>query len=94
MTDYAVDKGWTSARAAGDFEKFRDWHLAKGNTYADWLAAWRTWVRRGMAYDQPQPQAKTIDQNGNPVTAAPQPDRGRPPPRRQTNTERLTAGGR
>jgi biotin operon repressor len=94
MTEYAVDKGWSSARAAGDFEKFRDYHLAKGNTYADWLAAWRTWVRRGVAYDQPPPQAITIDQHGNDV--APTPNRGAhgPPVRRQTNTERLMAGGR
>lgn len=95
MVRYAVEKGWSSStRATGEFEKFRDHHLAKGNRYADWLAAWRTWVRRGVAYDQERelPQHKTIDQQGNEI---PPPNRQqRPPPRRQGNTERMLAGGR
>jgi hypothetical protein len=25
---------------------FEDWHRAKGSTFKDWKAAWRTWMRR------------------------------------------------
>ncbi len=31
-----------------EFAKFKDHHLAKGSKMKDWLAAWRTWVRRGV----------------------------------------------
>jgi hypothetical protein len=25
-----------------------DWHTAKGTTMADWVAAWRTWMRKAQ----------------------------------------------
>lgn len=37
----AVSKG---IHIPSELAKFRDWHTAKGNTMADWQAAWRTWV--------------------------------------------------
>jgi hypothetical protein len=41
-----------------EFEKFRDWHTAKGNTFIDWKAAFRTWLRNyrpggGGGYSRP-----------------------------------------
>lgn len=27
---------------------WRDWHLAKGDTAKDWVASWRTWMRRAQ----------------------------------------------
>jgi hypothetical protein len=33
-----------------EFESFRDHHLAKGSTFADWTAAWRTWCRNAEKY--------------------------------------------
>ena len=33
-----------------EFESFRDHHLAKGNKFADWWAAWRNWVRNSERY--------------------------------------------
>ena len=33
-----------------EFQKFRDHHLARGSLMKDWMAAWRTWLRRGDEY--------------------------------------------
>ena len=30
--------------------KFLDWHRAKGSTFADWTAAWRTWQRNAVEF--------------------------------------------
>lgn len=32
-------------------EKFLDWHRAKGNSFADWDAAWRTWIRNSFKFN-------------------------------------------
>ena len=34
-------------------DQFRDFHRAKGNTFLDVDAAWRTWARRAMQYNRP-----------------------------------------
>ena len=44
---YARDRGWVDRDIDFQFEKFRNFHTAKGNLMADWLAAWRTWVGNG-----------------------------------------------
>lgn len=33
-----------------EFEKFRNHHMAKGNKFKDWDAAWRTWVLNGVKF--------------------------------------------
>ena len=33
-----------------EFESFRDHHLAKGSKFADWVAAFRTWIRNAERY--------------------------------------------
>lgn len=33
-----------------EFEKFEDYHRAKGSKFADWKAAFRTWTRRADSY--------------------------------------------
>jgi uncharacterized protein YdaU (DUF1376 family) len=43
------ETGLAAAAAKGidaprELEKFRDYHVSKGNVMADWQAAWRTWV--------------------------------------------------
>lgn len=47
--DYAKSKGWSSAAVQAEAENFRDYWIsvagAKGRK-ADWLATWRTWIRR------------------------------------------------
>jgi hypothetical protein len=49
--EFAHAHGWDSSRAREEFEKFSDHHRARGNAFADWLAAWRTWVRNGIKFD-------------------------------------------
>lgn len=38
--------------AEAEAERFRDHHTAKANLFADWPAAWRTWVGNGVRYAQ------------------------------------------
>lgn len=44
-------RAWATEQCPGvDVEQqtanFKDWHTAKGSTFKDWPAAWRTWMRR------------------------------------------------
>jgi hypothetical protein len=90
MIAYAFEHaGWTSALAASQFENFRDYHLKKDNQFADWLAAWRSWVRKGLEFEKQRAPhtGATIDQNGNSIAA---PTQRRPPyPHRESTTERM-----
>jgi hypothetical protein len=46
--DYAVELG----RDPGSlFQAFTDHHTARGNTMADWYAAWRTWCRNDIRFN-------------------------------------------
>lgn len=38
-----------------EFESFKNWHLAKGSTYKNWDAAWRSWVDKAAKYRQNNP---------------------------------------
>ena len=40
----AVTKGLSEREAKAEFDRFRDWAVAKGQVYADWNAAWRNWI--------------------------------------------------
>ncbi|SEB96304.1 DUF1376 domain-containing protein [Bradyrhizobium erythrophlei] len=52
--EYARKRGWPERQIDLQFEKFKNFHAAKGNLMADWLAAWRTWV--GNDYDRQPPR--------------------------------------
>lgn len=43
--EHAAGKGMSEVQAREVFEQFRDYHIAKGNKFRCWNAAWRTWVR-------------------------------------------------
>ena len=43
--EYAASKGWTPEKINLQAEAFRDRQLKVGAQYADWAAAWRTWVQ-------------------------------------------------
>jgi hypothetical protein len=44
MRAAAVERGLSDAEAEAQFAKFRDWAIAKGQTYADWGRAWSNWL--------------------------------------------------
>jgi hypothetical protein len=52
---------WSLVDAAdgSDFEFFLDHHRAKGSTFKDWAAAWRTWIKRGAKFRRSQPEPST-----------------------------------
>jgi hypothetical protein len=41
---------WDFETVETEFKKFRDWHLDRGSTSANWGAAWKTWCERGRPY--------------------------------------------
>jgi hypothetical protein len=45
---WAILKAPAVADLDRETECFLDWHRAKGSLYADWRAAWRTWMRRSQ----------------------------------------------
>lgn len=66
MRTKAAEK-YPLANVDRETEKFLDHHRAKGSTFKDWNAAWRTWManaqgyaeRDGRGYAQPQQQGST-----------------------------------
>lgn len=58
MDAYAKSR-WAEAsrhdlNAQDQFQKFHDYHTAKGSLMADWKSAWRTWVSNAIQYTKPQ----------------------------------------
>jgi hypothetical protein len=49
MISYAKNKGVTIG-VAGVFEDFVLYHRKKGSKFADWNAAWQTWVRNQVKW--------------------------------------------
>lgn len=47
---YALRAGMTDQQARAEFVQFRDHHLSKDNRFADWHAAWRTWVGNALKF--------------------------------------------
>ena len=45
---FAAD--YPSLDLGAEFRKFVGWHLAKGNAYADWKAAFRNWLGKAVAF--------------------------------------------
>jgi hypothetical protein len=60
---YAGAKGIDRIKATEGFNKFRNHHQAKGNTFADWNAAWRTWIDREGQFNN----ARDNDQDRNKI---------------------------
>ena len=47
---YALDKGVRPDRVADVFEAFQNHHLAVGNEWSDWDAAWRKWASNEVKF--------------------------------------------
>lgn len=52
MRKWATENGLTAPDDLID--SFRDYHLAKGSTYKDWWAAFRTWIRNDKRFNAPR----------------------------------------
>lgn len=52
MRAYAQSKGLDPPKITREFERFCDHHRAKGSLFADWEAAWRTWVGNALEYSR------------------------------------------
>tara|TARA_Y100000310_G_scaffold341278_1_gene439949 strand:+ start:1973 stop:2359 length:387 start_codon:yes stop_codon:yes gene_type:complete len=50
LRSLAREKGW--AAPDQELERFRDFHLAKGNKFKDWESAFRNWLRKGKEINQ------------------------------------------
>jgi hypothetical protein len=99
LAKHAADKAsWDYNRSTSEFERFENHHRAKGSIFADWSAAWRTWITNGVRFDrdraQQQPTGPVIDEHGNPVTTSPpwQHQGGRQPYRRRSNADAAFSG--
>lgn len=46
-------------------DRFLDWHRAKGNTMADWDAAFRTWIGNYVAREKAQHKTVEVEVNPN-----------------------------
>jgi hypothetical protein len=46
---------------------FKDFHIAKGNTMADWDAAWRTWCNNAVKFGNATPLLKPRDDVASPM---------------------------
>jgi hypothetical protein len=54
MTKWAL-VNFPSVNAAFETQGFRDFHVAKGSTFKDWSAAWRTWIRNADKFSGSKP---------------------------------------
>lgn len=55
MYDYAEAAGFADEKIGTMFGAFCDHHRSRGNSMADWAAAWRTWVRNEVKFNRGRP---------------------------------------
>lgn len=60
MREWATGAGVT-ANLDSETDAFLDFHRAKGSTFKDWHAAWRTWMRNSIKYGPARPAAHPAD---------------------------------
>lgn len=54
---------------AVELESFRNWHLAKGGTFKDWQACWRTWCDKAVEFGRAGKPAQSESKTTNPIFA-------------------------
>jgi len=52
--NFAIELGFGRQKVAMMFDAFRDHHVSRGNSFIDWLAAWRTWCRNELKFNSPR----------------------------------------
>jgi len=50
LKTWATSKGLTEKEIENETDKFKDHHKSKGNTFKDWDAAWKNWIRKAIEY--------------------------------------------
>ncbi|WP_027583973.1 hypothetical protein [Bradyrhizobium sp. Ai1a-2] len=50
MIEFAMVRNFTHADISRMWERFRDRNISRGEQYADWKAAWRTWVNNQVEF--------------------------------------------
>lgn len=50
----AISQNFTEQEVSHEAEQFRDYHLARGSSFKDWNAAWRTWLRNSRKFAAPR----------------------------------------
>lgn len=60
IREWAREKGIT-VRLDLEFEKFRDYHQARGTVFKDWNAALRNWLRKAQEFQAPQTPLRTVN---------------------------------
>lgn len=53
----ADQRGFSQQEIDHEADRFRDYHLAKGSTFKDWDAAWRTWLGNAARFSGGRPAA-------------------------------------
>lgn len=61
LIKFATDRGFNQVEAQRMWERFRDRNQAKGEKYADWNAAWRTWVNNQVEFKNRDNNARKPD---------------------------------
>lgn len=51
----AINRNFTEEEIRHEADRFRDYHLAKGTTFKNWDAGWRTWLGNAKRYAPRQP---------------------------------------
>jgi len=51
----AMKRGFSTEEANHEAEQFRNYHHAKGSTFKDWDAAWRTWLGNAKKFARSRP---------------------------------------
>jgi hypothetical protein len=53
-----LKKRWPDERIQDEFEKFKIYHSKKGSKFHNWYAAWMSWVRIAVRFDQENKQTQ------------------------------------
>jgi|SRR5690554_2097666 len=58
-----AQKNAPSIDLVSETEKFKDYHTAKASTFADWTAAWRTWIRNAATFSRGYAPARAVSRS-------------------------------